>query len=660
MTLARSAAAVILLASTSVFAATRDLGRGFADHGVAVPISNHRGTVATVDGNGRNVLLQLLMDHRGGYEVLLLDAATGKAEQFPIPFKNPKADSPFASLLSSANRFYAHFGDHFVEFDPARRAFTFFSKTTPQMSMGMTEDDHGVIWSVSYPNSGVVSYDPKAKKFTDYGSVYKQNWPQYQRYVAADDTGIVYFAVGNTASQIVAFDPKTRQATPLVPDGERKTGTAYVFRATDGKVYGQALKGEKEPWLELYQGKATKLSAAPKPPAKKIVTGSQTLNETTFPDGSRVQSCDLVRRKLVVAAPGKDKKTQEFSFDYDSEGAIVMGTALASDGTIVGGTAFPMRFYSYDPKTDKMIDRPAYGQWNAITPTKDRLFIAAYPTGSLMEWDPGKPWENTDARKKDTNPRLLESQVQDIHRPHCILALDDGNTVVFGGTPEYGYTGGGLSIWDRKAGKSTLLKHTDLVRDLATYSIAEIPGEKKLLAGMTTQPGTGGERKAKEAEMYLLDLGTKKIDWHAPVFPGAQEYTALHRSPRGEFYGIVDGKTFFVFDVAARKVTYQQDLTGSPPEPPLGVTAHEQAPRIFVDTPEGDTYLLLKKGIAKIDGKSHKVTLVATSPEEIEAGVAYLDGRIYYVSTSHLCSYDLKTNSGKGEISKRTEAPSSK
>ena len=39
-------------------AATQELGNGFYDHGVATPISNHRGTVATVDGDGRNVAMQ--------------------------------------------------------------------------------------------------------------------------------------------------------------------------------------------------------------------------------------------------------------------------------------------------------------------------------------------------------------------------------------------------------------------------------------------------------------------------------------------------------------------------------------------------------------------------------------------------------------------------
>jgi len=158
-------------------AATEDLGNGFLHHGVATPVSNHRGTVATVDGDGRDVVLVWLFDHRGGYALLMIDAETGASEEFPVPFP-PGGDCPYASVLSSKNKFYTHFNSYFCEFDPVKRAFTFHHETAPQMAMGMTEDDNGVIWSVTYPNSGVVSFNPETREFKDYGPVYYQNWRQ--------------------------------------------------------------------------------------------------------------------------------------------------------------------------------------------------------------------------------------------------------------------------------------------------------------------------------------------------------------------------------------------------------------------------------------------------------------------------------------------------
>jgi len=95
------------------FAVTEDLGNGFIHHGIATPVSNHRGIVATVDGDGRNVVLVWLFDHRGGYALLLIDAGTGKSEEFAVPFP-PGGDCPYASILSSGNKLYTHLNIFFV------------------------------------------------------------------------------------------------------------------------------------------------------------------------------------------------------------------------------------------------------------------------------------------------------------------------------------------------------------------------------------------------------------------------------------------------------------------------------------------------------------------------------------------------------------------
>lgn len=627
---------VLVSMLSQAFGASKDLGNGYSDHGVAVPISNHRGTVATVDGQGRNVLLMWLMDHRGGYELLLIDATNGKAEQFPIPFKNKKLDSPYASLLSSANRFYTHFGDYFVEFDPVKRAFTFCKKTTPQMAMGMTEDDKGVIWSVTYPQSGVVSFDPKTRQFRDYGHVYKQNWNQYQRYMAADDTGWIYFAVGETASQIVALDPATGKATPMFPEQERVKGTAYLYRDQDGKVYGQTRYGQTGNWYEFYKGAGKKIADPQTSHPKQIITANQALFHSVFPDGSKVRSCDLVERRLVVE-DAHSSATKEFSFDYDSEGAIVMGLALAPDSTICGGTCFPMRYFCLDPKADKLINRPAYGQWNTVERQGDRFFVGGYPGGFLLEWDPSKPWVNTDTKEASSNPAYLTKISPTIHRPMSLLAEADGKYVIMGGTPDYGYTGGGLLFWDRQQRKQTVIEDKDVIPNQSTLSMVSLPGGK-LLGGTTTEPGTGGEKKAKEAELYIMDSASKKVDWHGVVLPGVEGYTDMYVGDKGLIYGIADQKVFFVFDPAKRVIVHKQEIGAE-----FGLTVSQQGPRVFVTGPNNRVFVVCVKGVAELErGDSYKLKLLAPSPIKAECGGDYFDGRVYFASGSHLYSYQLE------------------
>jgi hypothetical protein len=623
----------ILLAVGAASAGTTNLGNGFSDHGVATPVSNHRGIVATVDGQGRDVVLVWLFDQRGGYALLLIDAETGKSEQFPIPFL-PGGDCPYASVLSSSNKFYTHFNSHFVEFDPVKRAFTFFHDTKPQMAMGMTEDDNGIIWSVTYPNSGVVSFDPKTRAFKDYGYVYAQNWNQYQRFVAADKTGRIYFGLGNTASQIVAFNPATGKAKPMLAEEDRRTGTAYLYRDIDGKVYGQALRGEENKWYEFYGGKARLIGERHVSRAKPIITGSQALFYADFPDGKKIRECNLVERRLVVEVPATGS-TRALPFEYTSEGAHIMSVATTPDGSISGGTTFPMRFFSYYPEKDNWTNHEVCCQCNTVGRQGDRFFIGGYPEGFLLEWDPSKPWVNTVKGKPGCNPLFLTDCAPTIYRPHRLLLHSDGKTFVMGGTPDYGYTGGGLLFWDRETRTRVVLTHNDIIPQHSTMSLVALP-DGKLLGGTTTSPGTGGEKKAKEAQLYIMDLGSKKLDWHHAVLPGVQEYADMCMGPIGLIFGIADRKQFFVFDVAKRSVVYQQDVSVD-----LGLTTGEQGPRIFVCDPEGTVYVLFVKGIARVDPASYALTLLAESPVSIDAGGDFQDGRLYFSSGSHLCSYKV-------------------
>jgi hypothetical protein len=620
--------AVPAIALQSATAATIDMGGGFRNHGVATPTSNHRGTVATVDGEGKDVVLSWLLDYTGCYELLVVDADTGASKEYKIPFASG-GDCPYASVLSSKNKLYTHFNSHFLEFDPAKRKFTFCKETASGMAMGMTEDDKGVIWSATYPESGVVSFDPATRAFRDYGHVYAQNWAQYPNYVATDDTGWVYCGIGETWTQIIALNPATGKARPLFRQSDRTQGqSAYVYRDMNGRVYGTITGGQQgEVWYRLYQGRKQRLenhdARAPKP----IIAGDQRLFHREFPDGKILQDLDLQNRKLSVKDSASGKVT-ELPFTYTSSGAGIMGLAAAPNGTIAGGTAFPFRFFMYEPKTDAWVNREIFVQWNTVAPQGDRFFVGAYSAGDLLEWNTVAEWNGM------YNPVDLKDCAPAIGRPHALLAHPNGRLVVMGGTPGYGYTGGGLLLWDREAKTGTLLEHTAILPDQSTMSLEALPGTQ-IIGGTTINAGTGGEVKAPQAELYIMDTTTKQVEWHGAVIPGTRAYTALCRAPNGLVYGFAGTATLFAFDPTTRELVFQRDTTSE-----FGDAVSDQGPRVFVRAPDG-IYILFVKGIAKLSPATNTVKMVAHSPVPIAQGGDYLDGRIYFVSGSSVYSYEL-------------------
>jgi len=627
------AASLPLLLSTAQ-AATQDLGNGFYDHGMAAPSSNRAGVVATVDGEGRNVVLIWLADHRGAYALLVVDAENGKSEQIPVPTRQCALNS----LFSSNGKLYTHLNTgRFVEFDPLKRAFTFSLEAPPQLVTGMTEDDNGVIWASTLPNCGVLSLNPKTREVKDYGSAYPQNWRQYPTHVAADDAGWIYIGTGLYASQIVAFDPKTGTGKPMLPQTERGKGIAYVYRDLNGRVYGFPVPGATDGWYEFYRGEGKKIGKLEQRRQKPISAGHpRTIIHDRFPDGNRLVSCDVKNRVLVIEDP-KTRESRQVRFDYSTDGAYIFGVAASPDGTLCGNAhdEKPRRtFFSYNPKTDQWVRQPSFAQWNTMARQSDRFFVGTYPMGSLLEWDPSRPWVDTVKGKEGCNPRILMEAVPVIGRPHDLLAYPDGKTIIMAGTPGYGYRGGGLLFWDREKATGTLVPHMDILPEHSTHTLVALPGSK-LLGGTTTNPGSG-EKLAEVAELYVMDVATKRLEWHQAVLPGAQQITDMCLGPDGLAYAVADKKRFFVFDLARKKVVHDEDLTST-----VGQAIWHQGPRIFVPGPKGAIYMLLVKGIARVEPSTFRIALLAKSPVPVGCGGDIVGGRIYFTSGSHLYSYRL-------------------
>lgn len=614
--------------------AQKDLGNGFYDHGPTSNIAYPRGIVATDDGKGNNIVLCWLFDHRGGYALLLVDAKTGESQQFPAPFPVDR-DAPYASLLSANNKYYTLFNGYFTEFDPAKKEFSFIEKTLPRASMAMLEDKAGNIWAATYPRCGLVRFDPHTNTLKDFGSLYQQNWSQYPKYIASDDKGWIYIAIGTTYSQIIAFDTTSKKAIPLFNEDERQKGSAYLFKGADGYVYGKILNENQFPWFRLENGKKIMLHEAVKVNEEYKITGNQNLFHKKFPNEDVLTQFELSKRYLTVQHH-TDKTEQKVNFDYSTVGSWSMGVMAGNNGKLYGGLAFPMMLFSFDPKTNQSATQFEHSQLNALEKSGNKIYFGGYPMGDLIEYDPSKPWNGLKRKSGNSNPKYVFNCSPVINRPHRVIALKDGRTIIMSGTPEYGHTGGGLLFWDNISRRGTLMKDSSLITNHSTMSLLELPNGK-LLGGTTIAAGTGGEVKVKQAVLYIMDIGTKKMEWHEPIVAGAREYNDLCMNKNGFVYGITNTQTFFVFDPSEKKLIKTTEL-----EKGYGRTVYEQSPRIFVKDDKGQIYILFRNKIGIVNQEDFTIKTIADSPVPLTAGGTFLNGKIYFLSESHLCSFALK------------------
>ena len=581
------------------------------------------------------MVLVWLFDHRGGYALLLIDAETGqeprrspcrfrRAATAPTRRSSPAATSTTRTSTATSSSSTRRNGE-----------FTFCHKTAPQMAMSMTEDDRGVIWSVTYPNSGLVSFNPATGEFKDYGHCTRR-------------TGC---SIRATSPPTSGLDLLRRSATPPArswPSIPQRPGARRPCRQTE------RAQGERLPSIATWTARSTAIIRAsnklvPVPRAARPTKIGQHPQRSTasrssparqglfhreFPDGRRLRRLRPGRPRLIGRRPPRRAKSREAALRLHERRGAHHGRgrrARRHDLRRHGLSHAVLQLRSANRPVDqsRQLQPVEHGRAAGRPLLRRRL-----RHGFLLEWDPAQPWVPPRSTSRTATRASSSSARPTINRPHALLAHPDGKTLVLAGTPGYGYTGGGLLFWDRTTpGIRACSRTRTCCPSTPPCSSVALP-DGKMLGGTTTAAGTGGERKAEQAELYILDMATKKVEWHEAVFPGVQEYTDLCAGPDGLVFGIADHRRFFVFDPAARKVVHEENVIAR-----FGPTVSQQGPRVFVDDDDGTLYMLFVKGIAKVDVATYQVTMLAESPVPISPGGDMLNGRIYFGSGSHLYSW---------------------
>jgi hypothetical protein len=598
----------------------------FTDHGVPVPANEGRTAAICTNREGET---RLVIAARGYVVIVNPQERTS----LQVPFPEQHVDYPFASYSSEDGMFYVGAGGMFMVLDPFRGRFTDYARPgLPGEIVGFcfAEDGRGTIYTASYPQCRLMKYEPERKTLTVIGQLDAEE--KYPFSLAVDAYGWIYGGIGTERKTIAAVDPVTLQARSLVPDGERRKGQGKVHRGADGRVYGyyDTESGGSEPrWYRLEQGRMSPVTAEQVAKSAYSGTGFETVHRA-FPHPWVLLEMSLAEKEVVLL---DQSSGQSFPvrLSYETDGADLSPLVAGPDGRIYGTSNHPLQLYRYDPHFGavenfggKAIEKGGGGNICAYAVLGGRIAGAAYAGGHVHLIDTTRPIV-TDAAAEGRNPQLVASQ-EAIYRPRCALAHPDGEHAVFGGYAGYGAIGGGLYIRNVTTGEDELLPNERLVPYHSTVCMVALPGGD-LLCGTSVEAPGGGKPKETEGRLYRLDWQAKRVVYSEVPVQGEPEVALMEIDGQGKVHAFT-AKHYFVYDPMSRQVIHTENI-----EEMGGVVRNG-----LVKDEAGHIYGVRTRTVFRIDTGSFKLVPLHAEPPAITAGLAYVDGRLYFASGKRLWS----------------------
>ncbi|MBN2311161.1 MAG: PQQ-like beta-propeller repeat protein [Candidatus Hydrogenedentes bacterium] len=625
--------AVCLAACASPAFAAEAADSRFTDHGVGAAVSESRGVMAASDADGTPIILAIAMDTYGGglrASLLVIDAGTGATEQFWYPRQEAPSPPDYCLLTSSRNRLYLMFGDAFLEFDVARREWTFAKDLGLGTAMALHEAADGTVYAGTYPESHLLAFNPDTRELVHLGQLDPEE--KYPLSIASDSAGWLYAGIGTAGANLVAFNPATGERRQLVDEAVRGTGSGVVCTGQDGQVYGRL---PDQAWLRLSDGAAHPVDGPRAPGTRPRSIGWGGVYGE-FPGGGRIDSFDLAGKSCQITDASGNSST--IVFDYVSEGATITSIDGGPSGTVFGSTCHPFRLFACNPADGGLVNLGGLKQvgggnvcdmaWHG-----DILYGAAYCGGFLYAFDTTKPWRDTDG--DDANPRLVDHRPRELTRPRTALLHPDARHVIWAGFPAYGLVGGGMGFYDIQAGEASVIENDAILPGHSAITLKALPNGD-VVGGTSIEAPGGGHEIATAGRLFVMDWQERKVVFDIEPVPGAREINCIEVDASGKVYGLSNTGQFFVFEPATRQIVHTADVSayGSPLRPNQSL----------IRTPGGQVLMLLSRTLLEIAPDSFSVSVMAQLPEGATAGTAVVNGRIYYAAGAHVWSCALNTD----------------
>lgn len=594
--------------------------------GIPVTIGENRGQMA-IEIDGKPHVAAFLYDKVGDdprVSLLIIDALTGKTDQYWYPRKDFANGTMYHMLRGSNGCIYTTIGNQVLEFNVESRSWT-GRQPINGYAMSFTEGPDGKIYFGTYPLSNLYEFDPVTKNLKMLVRLDPQE--QYPHYLAVDDHGWIYAGIGTARGNMVAFNLETKERVQLSVESERQTGYARVFRGTDGKVYGVEPKNQSR-YYRLENGKATPVSGTPAV-APRNNTHFNTHWVNAFPSGGEIVECNMSSKKLQIK--DKNNATKEVAFTYEANGSAISSLVAGTDNKLYGSTNHPMHLFKYDPESGQFTDYTYItavggGNFPNLAAWNNKIAGGSYPDGRVYVFDPSLPWTYGDGA--NPNPKLIGTY-GDIYRPRMALLLNDNETLVMGGHSGYGSVGGGLVFYNLATNQSTLLPKSEFFEGHSPVSMRQLENGN-LVGGTSTLAPGGGDRTAFTSIFYEMDPGTRQILFQTNIGP---DISNIEVTSDSKVLGLTTGAQLFVYDPGEKKIISRVQQSG-------GITFNTG--QSLIKDKDGTIYMVLDKSISVID-ENNKAVKLADLPSPAAAGLAIIDNVLYYADGTTLWKYQLPT-----------------
>jgi hypothetical protein len=571
-----------------------------------------------------------------GY-ALIVDPQTNHCTQ--VHFPENLQEYPFACISDKNGLFYTGAGKHLLVLDPFSETFIFSCVPVPEeeiTGLAFALEADGGIWFTTYPSCYLLRYDPDKQRFSS--AIRLDAVEKYAYTLAADDQGWVYAGIGTEHRQVTAYHYASNNQHGFVADKDRTRGSGIVYKGRDGNVYCHY--GEQEPngsgtsWYHLLFGNGVSIPEPVESLSYYQGKGFHRIYVGSVED-YQVVSVSLENRELVLQDI-RSGSLRVVELTYKSQGADLSPMAVGPDGHIYGTSNHPLHFYAYVPSEEriiryggKAIELGGGGNICAYAVQGTYLTGAAYAGGYFHVYDTSKPLNLTEGMER--NPRLAAVH-SEIHRPRCALAHPDGEHVIYGGFPGYGFVGGALGIYNVKTGDDALISNEKLVPFQSTVCLAGLPSGD-IAGGTSIKTPGGAEPKAKEAEIYILDWKSKMIRSRRIPATGITEISLMVADRFGRLHCVTSDSLYFVYDIESSKLTEKKDLAC------YGAVVRDG----MQIGPNGLIYLLLHHAILCMEPDTSEILKVSKTEQgyPITAGMAIAEGNLYFGSHTRLMRYAL-------------------